>query len=84
VLREEVTSETLLRDRKTIVHILQKQNNGKKQPKKKGVAVIFRYTFFSENYLAFLMTHAIIFRPSVISLRDLSVYSAVLYQFCAF
>jgi len=37
-----------------------------------------------KNFLVFLLTYAIIFRPSVISLRDFSVYSGVLYQFCAF
>jgi len=55
----------------------------KKQDIKRGRGN-FPLPLFSENCLAFLLTHAIILRLSVISLRDLSVYSAVLYQFCAF
>jgi len=81
--REEVTSETLLRDKTAIEHILQKQNYWKKTSHKKGRGN-FLLPLFSENFLIFLLTHAIIFRPSVISLRDLSVNSAVLYQICVF
>jgi len=54
----------------------------KNKPYKKGVAVIFRYPFFSENLLVFLLTHAIIFRQSVISLRDLSVQCGFVSILC--
>jgi len=40
--------------------------------------------FICENSSDLLLTQAIIFRPSVISFRNLSMVSAVLYQICVF